>query len=631
MLDANAKLGAGIFYGNLNQVGNYDQCLSIEESNSESPIKGQYCTVLVVPNKNATKEDNLPLDLVSIANYIGVKHISLLKRHINMVKITYGFCMPSSCSIESLRSLWKYFEFTFKPGFSLEFYDIMCEYKGKPVFYPHIDIYVFALFGIYFFCIFIATIFEAFFYDKDENGLFSYIVAFSLISNSKKLFSTKVGEDNISCINGLKVISMIWVILGHRFTVNALLPNINNFYLMEWQQKIESMTIIGASVSVDTFLTISGLLLSYIYLRYTEIKDIKINIISFYLLRLCRLIPPLLVTILICVSVLKYLSDGPMWPILTGKMALDCALTGWMNLIFINNLLEMDKQCLPQSWYLAVDSQLYFLFPIIFFSVAKNPKKTFLGIWILGAVSMMYTFFTTMFFDYGVLLLDLSYRNQVYQKTFTRMPVWLIGVTAGYLVFNFKDKKFKINKALNVFIWLITLLVLNLIVFSQIFFVKTEKNNFLNGLFNAFARPLWALGICWIIFACVTKNGGIVNTFLSLPIFNFVAKLTYTLYLIHLIIIWLIVGRRRHVDYFSNIRSIHEVFGDIAFSTLVAMVFSLLFESPMITLGKKIFKKYEEVLKTQEIHPLNIVYQYILYIFPVFVRTPNVKLEEKMD
>lgn len=391
------------------------------------------------------------------------------------------------------------------------------------------------------------------------------------------------------------------------------------------------MTIIGASVSVDTFLTISGLLLSYIYLRYTEIKDIKINIISFYLLRLCRLIPPLLVTILICVSVLKYLSDGPMWPILTGKMALDCALTGWMNLIFINNLLDMDKQCLPQSWYLAVDSQLYFLFPIIFFSVAKNPKKTFLGICILGVVSMMYTFFTTMFFDYGVLLLDLSYRNQVYQKTFTRMPVWLIGVTAGYLVFNFKDKKFKINKALNVFIWLITLLVLNLIVFSQIFFVKTEKNNFLNGLFNAFARPLWALGICWIIFACVTKNGGIVNTFLSLPIFNFVAKLTYTLYLIHLIIIWLIVGRRRHVDYFSNIRSIHEVFGDIAFSTLVAMVFSLLFESPMITLGKKIFKKYEEVLKTQEIHPLNIVYQYILYIFPVFVRTPNVKLEEKMD
>ncbi|KAK9886949.1 hypothetical protein WA026_019206 [Henosepilachna vigintioctopunctata] len=52
MLDASAKLEAGIFYGNHFIFGSYDECIEIKhrynDNNSEDVIKGQYCTAAVL-------------------------------------------------------------------------------------------------------------------------------------------------------------------------------------------------------------------------------------------------------------------------------------------------------------------------------------------------------------------------------------------------------------------------------------------------------------------------------------------------------------------------------------------------------------------------------------------------------
>lgn len=52
MIDANAKLPSGILSGNINQLGDFDECLSVVARNND--FRGQYCLAsaqLSVPRK----------------------------------------------------------------------------------------------------------------------------------------------------------------------------------------------------------------------------------------------------------------------------------------------------------------------------------------------------------------------------------------------------------------------------------------------------------------------------------------------------------------------------------------------------------------------------------------------------
>lgn len=47
MHDSSAKLTSGILNGNINQYGDFDECLSVEEP--EKHFQGQYCLVYLQP------------------------------------------------------------------------------------------------------------------------------------------------------------------------------------------------------------------------------------------------------------------------------------------------------------------------------------------------------------------------------------------------------------------------------------------------------------------------------------------------------------------------------------------------------------------------------------------------------
>lgn len=62
MLDATAKPMSGFFAGNLQQIGNYDQCLDIKRKiNDDQTIKGKYCTAGVYQANTST-----PLSVASV-------------------------------------------------------------------------------------------------------------------------------------------------------------------------------------------------------------------------------------------------------------------------------------------------------------------------------------------------------------------------------------------------------------------------------------------------------------------------------------------------------------------------------------------------------------------------------------
>lgn len=60
MQDATAKIPSGIFNGNLNQYGDYDQCLNV--MSSDTKFQGKYCIAYLQPRSlNGTMKDLLKL------------------------------------------------------------------------------------------------------------------------------------------------------------------------------------------------------------------------------------------------------------------------------------------------------------------------------------------------------------------------------------------------------------------------------------------------------------------------------------------------------------------------------------------------------------------------------------------
>jgi ABC-type arginine transport system permease subunit len=55
-------------------------------------------------------------------------------------------------------------------------------------------------------------------------------VVFSLYTNGKKLLGTHCENDNLKCLNGIRVLTMVWVIVAHLFIIRIYAFNTNNLY-----------------------------------------------------------------------------------------------------------------------------------------------------------------------------------------------------------------------------------------------------------------------------------------------------------------------------------------------------------------------------------------------------------------
>jgi len=76
----------------------------------------------------------------------------------------------------------------------------------------------------------IATLYESWreFFDRPidsrKEGLpIRFLYCFSVLNNGRKILSTKANSsDNLACLNGIRVLSTTWVILGHAYVSVAI-------------------------------------------------------------------------------------------------------------------------------------------------------------------------------------------------------------------------------------------------------------------------------------------------------------------------------------------------------------------------------------------------------------------------
>ena len=136
-----------------------------------------------------------------------------------------------------------------------------------------------------------------------------------------------------------------------------------------------------------------------------------------------------------------------------------------------------------------------------------------------------------------------------------------------------------------------------------------SHNRLYSGLIYSSCRVIWSLSTASLVWICISGNGGLLNRFLSSAVFIPLSRLTYSVYLTHVWVIWIYVGsRRERID--TNPSEILFIFlHNIVIAYFIGFLFALIFEMPIIKLQKCFmnrFLKFNKLSDTQNELPLNV-------------------------
>ncbi|XP_039496877.1 nose resistant to fluoxetine protein 6-like isoform X2 [Drosophila santomea] len=559
MIDSWGTLPSGILYGNLVDLGNFDECLGIDHAETSThSVQGKYCLskLQVAPSFSA---------------YLSLKT---------------AVCFPASCSAAHMdtmlrRLLQNLLNIELNPEVPVVNEGTCKTADREP--YDALTIFTIVLLSILCALMLLSTVCD-YLVCQDEQPLNKWIKAFSARANSRVLFRLVAPRSNpnvIDCIHGIRVLSFIWVVFGHVYLVYVFGPNMNFVKFNTWRKSPYSMLLQHAAYSVDTFFFLSGLLMVVIALRAMERTKGKLNVSLMYLHRYLRLTPVLALAIIAYITILPRMGDGPMY----GKVNFDdysiCKDTWYWTLLYVQNY-ATNQICLGHSWYLAVDMQLYIIAPILLIALYKWKRKAVAGI-VVAMLLLAACLFSIMVIEKVSLIASSEdSMKRIYFSTHTRASPYLIGILFGYFLHVNRGKSFKLSPIAVILGWVTSLALLFSCLFAVYGYAADGKTPPIveEAFYLTFTRIAWPLGLCWVVFACMQGYGGLANSFLSSPLWQPLSKLSYSAYIFHMFMESLNAGITRTNTYFSNYQVMLRFWGDFGFTMLLAYFVYILIEAP---------------------------------------------------
>ena len=195
-----------------------------------------------------------------------------------------------------------------------------------------------------------------------------FFLCFSLSNNTKKFVTRGRDTSPLDVLDGVRVLSIFWVILGHSYfypieTGNSIR---NTPELLDFLKQFLFMLVTSGVLAVDTFFFMSAFLGAYIFLvkspqHFSPRMLIEVPIAYFH--RYYRLTPLLAFIIYFGAYVIYPLGSGPIGNEIKGGTT-NCDSYGWADLLYINNFYPKPEHiCEGQTWYLANDMQLFLILP----------------------------------------------------------------------------------------------------------------------------------------------------------------------------------------------------------------------------------------------------------------------------
>lgn len=603
MLDSWGKFPSAFLDGNLNDLGGFRECLNIELN--DSLYESKYCVgeILLEKDEKLFKLSHhynhmhntgmIPNIWQSDDDEERIESRAVTSQFDMRPKFKFGMCVPAACSMDYLR---EFVNFTNKITLS----ESSCQLRNTDAELRSLDIVAIVLLVIVFVLTICSTVYDihSTLYNYEKSQIF---LAFSVYSNGKKVLSYKKSKapDTMHCLHGIRAISTQWVVIAHTFVIYAMTPLRNMRAIPSFFSQFHNMIIMSAPIAVDTFFVLSGLLVSINMLKHLKKSGGKINIPLLYFHRYLRLTPLVFAAALVSMTLFRFLGDGPLWPMLTHSIKDQCEKYWWSLLLYVQNYVNPSEICLPHTWYLSVDMQLFIVAPFVVYLMYWFNLKTilFLILSIIGCIAWT----VIVHVDYGLKNLMSPNKFQLaYVPTHVRFSSWMVGVIAGYIFLKYQNHSIRIPRIFNLFAWTLSLVMMITVLFINYPLVQVDSTvtPVVYGLYDALSRVCWSIALCYIIFACIHNSGGPINWFLSHPLWQPISRLCYATYLVHFPVIVVLMVTTKTSLYFSELSAFHVFIGNYVLSLWVAFIATLLFESPIVILEKILFnakKKPESI------------------------------------
>jgi len=328
----------------------------------------------------------------------------------------------------------------------------------------------------------------------------------------------------------------------------------------------------AAEFAVDVFFYISGFLVMYMLLKELNQKKGKIPWGLFYFHRYWRLTPVFAFIMLVYTTLTPHMVEGPFkYQYRAAKTNL-CVEHWWTNLLYINNFWPKSsgQQCMGWTWFLANDMQFYIFTPIIAILFRRNRLA---GWGLVGALSTLCLVLNWVLSDhYNLAPLDPNddtFNSIVYNKPYTRMIAYLQGIAVAFILQYETD--FTTYRVVRYIGYIISFGL----TFSPVYLTTSFWDNggewprIQDLLYITFAKVAFVLGIMFVMYSMHRKHGYILRKVLSSYMWVFLARLTYTAYLLHPMIIF--------VQYFSTTQIFHwsPFFTTLHYCTNIALAYSI--------------------------------------------------------
>ncbi|OXU20424.1 hypothetical protein TSAR_007621, partial [Trichomalopsis sarcophagae] len=604
--DASAKIPPGVITGNIQQLGNYDECLKIKTGQD---FVAQACSASVQFEILKGPKTSLELDMKDLL--LQVAKASDLKTVPDYsVDYEWMWCVPSTCNYSEISEALELALDPLKVDGRLDFavnvnanscHTVATSGSGFDVAdWSYIAIVL----------VFSTIIVASTAYDlhtkrraeelKRKDTKYSLLTSFSLYSNGKRLLSTSRPGDTIGCLDGLRYLSICWIIYGHTFYLEAVGVKMDRSQIPKLHEDWTSLLVLNGNIVTDTFFLLSGILLAYTTLVKSS-KDVNpsLNVVNLYLNRYFRLTPAYAIVVGFYATLFEKLGSGLKWNVWVHNSKLDCRANWWTNLLYINNYVNISNICMSQSWYLSVDMQLLWISPIFLYPMIKFNRGAIF--WTVIIFAILITILIPFCITYALHLTGtmLYYKNlkdvtnvylQIYTRVYTRAGPYLMGLALGYILFKTKGYKMRIASAYVLCGWLIAATAGMSAIFGPrgMYFSDHHYSQLEASFYAGFHRHAFSLAVSWIIFACVNGYAGPVNAFLSWNVWVPLSKLTYSAYLSHYIILLYNVGSARTSSSLTTYGALHTFFGNLCLTMLISLCLSCCFEMPFMILVRQL-------------------------------------------
>ncbi|CAG9822655.1 unnamed protein product [Phaedon cochleariae] len=331
----------------------------------------------------------------------------------------------------------------------------------------------------------------------------------------------------------------------------------------------------------------------------------------------------------------------------------NCPNYWWRNVLYINTLFPVEEMCMLWSWYLSDDTQFYVIGAVMLIlatsidirvnfhdyegmkTLVVSPLiQTELQIQILqlyfrkgtiqktnlcqqefiqsmvlstmtnwtpvchfkSAASLLITFMLSSWITTGYIAYSNSHMpgsddplalfDKIYDKPWTRLGPYLIGMCTGWLLFK-KNCRIHMPKVVIAIGWTASIAILLALVYGL---YETTLSPWMGAAYSSLSHSAWAFGLAWIVVACVTGYGGVVNRLLSATILYPFSRVTYCAYLIHPITIRAMVMSMDSPLHLGSTVTIVIYLGQAVAAYFLSFFISVAFEAPIVSLLRIISK-----------------------------------------